>query len=84
MLSRVEVLNGLKEILISMDPSKESEMDKVSESTRLVEDLGLMSISLLYMVISIEEKFNIELGDVGVNDFITVKDTIDYILKVSK
>ena len=58
MLSRVEVLNGLKEILISMDPSKESEMDKVSESTRLVEDLGLMSISLLYMVISIEEKFN--------------------------
>lgn len=83
MLSRKEIFEGLKEILISMDPSKEEEMKNVSESSRLVEDLGLMSISLLYMVISIEEKFNVELGDVGVNDFPTVKDVIDYIQKIS-
>ena len=84
MLSRENVLKGLKEILVAMDPSKEGEVEKIDESSRLIEDIGLMSISLLYMVISIEEKFNVELGDVGVNDFHTVKDVIDYILKVSQ
>ena len=84
MLSREEIFSGLKEILISMDPSKEEAMNKVNESTKLVEDLGLMSVSLLYMVISIEERFNIDLGNVGVNDFQTVGDVITYIQKVSE
>ena len=84
MLSREEIFSGLKEILISMDPSKEEAMSKVNESTKLVEDLGLMSVSLLYMVISIEERFNIDLGNVGVNDFQTVGDVITYIQKVSE
>ena len=84
MLSRDEIFSGLKEILISMDPSKEEAMNKVNESTKLVEDLGLMSVSLLYMVISIEERFNIDLGNVGVNDFQTVGDVITYIQKVSE
>ena len=84
MLSREEIFSGLKEILVSMDPSKEEAMSKVNESTKLVEDLGLMSVSLLYMVISIEERFNIDLGNVGVNDFHTVGDVIAYIQKVSE
>ena len=84
MLSREEIFSGLKEILISMEPSKEEAMNKVNESTKLVEDLGLMSVSLLYMVISIEERFNIDLGNVGVNDFQTVGDVITYIQKVSE
>lgn len=84
MLSRNEILEKLKEILVAMDPSQEGKLDNVNESTRLVEDLGLMSISLLFMVVSIEEKFNVELGDVSVNDFVTVKDTIDHIEKCLK
>ena len=84
MLNRKEILETLKKILVAMDPSKEGKLDDVNESTRLVEDLGLMSISLLFMVVSIEEKFNIELGDVSVNDFSTVKETIDHIEKCLK
>ena len=84
MLSREEILSSLKEILVAMDPSKEGKLDDVKEETRLIEDLGLMSISLLFMVVSIEEKFKIELGDVGVNDFGTVGETIDYIQKCLK
>ena len=81
MLSREEILAKLKEILVAMDPSKEGTLDKVNDDTRLIEDLGLMSISLIFMVISIEEKFKIELGDVSVNDFKTVGETISYIQK---
>ena len=79
MLSREEILNGLKEILLMMDPTKKERLESVKEETRLVEDLGLMSVSLLYLVVAIEEKFGIEFGDLGVEDFKTVGQTIDYI-----
>ena len=84
MLTREEVFSGLKEILVMIDPSKQEVVDSLSEESRLVEDIGLASVSLLYLVIAIEEKFNIEFGDLGVEDFKTVKQTIDYILEAQK
>ena len=84
MLTREEVFSGLKEILVMIDPSKEEVANKLSEDSRLVEDIGLASVSLLYLVIAIEEKFNVEFGDLGVADFKTVKQTIDYILEAQK
>lgn len=84
MLTREEVFSGLKEILVMIDPSKKEVAESLSEESRLVEDIGLASVSLLYLVIAIEEKFNIEFGDLGVDDFKTVKQTIDYILQASK
>ena len=84
MLTREEVFSGLKEILVMIDPSKEEVANKLSEDSRLVEDIGLASVSLLYLVIAIEEKFNVEFGDLGVEDFKTVKQTIDYILEAQK
>ena len=84
MLTREEVFSGLKEILLMIDPSKEEVVNQISEESRLVEDIGLASVSLLYLVIAIEEKFNIEFGDLGVDDFKTVKQTINYILEAQK
>ena len=84
MLTREEVFSGLKEILVMIDPSKQEVVDSLSEESRLVEDIGLASVSLLYLVIAVEEKFNIEFGDLGVEDFKTVKQTIDYILEAKK
>ena len=55
MLSREEILEGLKRILCIMDPSKKDLINKDDENTRLQEDLGLASVSLLYLVVSIEE-----------------------------
>ena len=79
MLSREEILEQLKEIVLMMDPTKRDIINTVNENTRLVEDLGLMSVSLLYLVVAIEEQFQIEFGDLGVEDFQTVGKTIDYI-----
>ena len=84
MLTREEVFSGLKDILVMIDPSKKDVAASLSEESRLVEDIGLASVSLLYLVIAIEEKFNIEFGDLGVEDFKTIKQTIDYILQASK
>ena len=84
MLTRSEVLDGLKEILLMIDPNKKDIVDSIKEDSRLVEDIGLASVSLLYLVIAIEEKFEIEFGDKGVEDFKTVKQTIDFILEAQK
>ena len=84
MLSREEIFEGLKEVLVMIDPSKKEVVDKLTEDSRLVEDIGLASVSLLYLVIAIEEKFNVEFGDLGVEDFKTVKQTINYIQEVQK
>ena len=84
MLTREEVFKGLKEVLLMIDPSKEEVVNNITEDSRLVEDIGLDSVSLLYLVIAVEEKFNIEFGDLGVEDFKTVRQTIDYILDVQK
>ena len=79
MLTREEILQGLKRILLIMDPNKKDAINNANESTRLQEDLGLASVSLLYLVVAIEEEFGIEFDDLGVEDFKTVGQTIDYI-----
>lgn len=79
MLSREEIFEGLKEIILTMDPTKRDVVNSLNENSRLIEDVGLSSVSMLYLVIAIEEKFDIEFGDLGVDDFKTVKDAIDYI-----
>ena len=79
MLSREEILQGLKRILLIMDPNKKDAINNAYENTRLQEDLGLASVSLLYLVVAIEEEFGIEFDELGVEDFKTVGQTIDYI-----
>lgn len=54
-------------------------VDKVSEQSRLTEDLGLSSVNMLYVIIATEEVFDIRFDDVGVNEFQTVGDVMDYI-----
>ena len=84
MLTRNEILESLKEILLMIDPTKTESIANVNEDSRLVEDIGLASVSLLYLVIAIEEKFDVDFGDKGVEDFKTVKQTIDFILSAKE
>ena len=51
----------------------------LTEESRLVEDVGLSSVGVLYIVIAIEEFFNIRFDNVGFADFKTIADVINYI-----
>lgn len=84
MLSRQEIFESLKEILVIMDPTKRELVNTLSEDSRLIEDVGLASVSMLYLVVAIEEEFEIEFGDLGVEDFKTVGQTIDLIQELLK
>ena len=78
-MDRKQIFDKLKEIL-SFSFSDSSEiLDKCSESSNLITDLGLNSVGMLFMVISIEEAFSVSFENVNFSSFVTVKHVIDYI-----
>ena len=78
---RSEIFNKLCDLLVMMDASKREIIPNLKEESRLMEDVGLASVSLLYLMIAIEESFGIEFDNLGVSDLPTIKDVIDYIEK---
>ena len=62
-------------------PAGDFSADSLNEDSRLVDDIGLSSVGVLYIVIAIEEFFGIRFDDVGFADFKTISDVIDYIEK---
>jgi acyl carrier protein len=78
-LSRSEILEKLQEIMISINDSEREKIEKTTEDTRLIEDIGLNSVGMLYLVIVIEESFQIKFEEVTTTTFDTIGKVIDYI-----
>ena len=79
MLTRAEIFDKLKEILLFADNKKSAMIETADENTKLVTELGFNSVSVLYMIIAIEESFGIVFDNVTMNDFQTIGDVITYI-----
>ena len=78
-LTRNDIIEQLKEILLSADDRNVELIESATEDSRLIEDFGFSSVSMLYTVIAIEEVFDIRFEDVGVTDFATLGDVVTYI-----
>ncbi|MBR4120184.1 MAG: acyl carrier protein [Spirochaetales bacterium] len=74
-----EILQKLKDIFRTALPDKADIMENVNLDSDLRTQVGLNSIGMICMVIMIEETFSVQFDDVGFNDFVTVKDVVDYI-----
>ena len=72
-----EKLNDIFNLTVKGDKKQE----QYDENSNLITDLGLNSVAMLYMIISIEEFFDMRFDDVSFGDFKTVRDVIDYIEK---
>ena len=79
MLTRAEIFEKLKEILIFADNNNRDKIDACTENTKLVTELGFNSVSVLYMVIAIEESFGVVFDNATIGDFETIGDVITYI-----
>ena len=79
-MSRSDITEKLTEVM-KMAMSADFNEAALNENASLTNDLGLSSVGVLYVVIAIEEFFNIRFDDVGFADFNTVGDVIDYIEK---
>lgn len=84
LMSRDEIIERLKDILLFADEANREAIIGANESTELVTGLGLTSVKMLYMVIAIEETFDIRFENVSFNDFLTLKDITDYIERKMK
>ena len=51
--------------------------DDVTMSAELVADLGVNSLELADLILLCEEKFDIEIGDEDIRNFITVGDVVN-------
>ncbi len=78
-MSRTEIIEKLKEILLAADDRNRDKVLACTEDSRLVADLGFSSVSMLYMVIAIEEEMNIRFDNVGASDFETLGNVVTYI-----
>lgn len=78
-MKRTEIIEKLREILRATDDRNQDAVSACTEQSRLVADLGFSSVSMLYMVIAIEEEFDIRFENVGTADFETLGQVVDYI-----
>ena len=78
-MTRAEIIEKLKDILLSADDRNRDKVLACTEGSKLVADLGFSSVSMLYMVIAIEEEMGIRFDNVGASDFETLGDVVTYI-----
>ena len=76
-MQRSEIAEKLLDVMKMSVPDFDEK--GITEESDLTLDLGLSSVGVLYIVIAIEEFFNIRFDDVGFGDFKTVGDVISYI-----
>lgn len=78
-MTRTEILKKLEDILRAANGMDGDAPLACSEDAKLLTDLGLTSVNMLFLVIAVEEEFGIQFDSVGVSDFETVRDVVDYI-----
>lgn len=80
-LSRTEIKQKLADVMKMVMGDRLPDLSDMNEDSHLVNDLGLNSVGVLYIVIAIEEFFGVEFENVGFGDFATIGDVVDYIEK---
>lgn len=78
-MDRSEILAKLSDIFKMVMGDQAADLTTCDENSNLVDDLGLNSVGILYLVIAIEEFFNIRFDDVGTSDLKTVGQVLAYI-----
>ncbi|MBE6642270.1 MAG: acyl carrier protein [Ruminococcaceae bacterium] len=69
----------VKELL---EESLQIDVSEISMKSELVGDLGINSLELADLILSCEEKFDIEINDEDIHKFVTVGDVVNYLSEV--
>jgi acyl carrier protein len=77
----MENFEKIKEILVDVLGANK---DDIKQESKFVDDLGADSLDLVELIMSLEDKFQIEISDADAEKIITVKDALEFIAKNSK
>ena len=77
-MTELEIFEKLKEIF-KLVVNSETDLSVVTMDSNIVKDLGMSSIALVYLIVGIEEMFDVDMSDVSFNTFENVGDVVKYI-----
>ena len=82
-MSKLEIIETLKKIFCTViDENKD--FSNVTEDTNIIKDLGVNSVGLIYLLMAIEETYDIDMSDVTFSTFEKIGDVILYIQEATK
>lgn len=79
-MTNSEIMEQLKKIFATVIDDNKN-FDNITEETNIINDLGTNSVGLIYLLMAIEESFNIDMSDVTFKTFTKIGDVIEYIKK---
>lgn len=77
-MTQEQVLDGLKEVLTVLRPN--TDLSNVDNSTELVRELGIDSLTMMLLSLAVEEKFKMRFPDGGPMP-VTVGDVCQNVLR---
>lgn len=84
-MNRQEILDGIKEILLTVRTIDPEKVRNITEETDFLTDLNAPSTELINIAAKAEHKFGVEFEDDDIDDLgSTIKDIIDLIIKVKE
>ena len=77
-MSEKEVFDKLINIF-NIVINRSVDVSKINIGSKIVEDLGVNSIGLIYLAVAVEEEFDVDMSKASLESFKTIKDVINYI-----
>lgn len=77
-MTELEILEQLKKIF-TLIINRNADVNGMTLESKIISDLGISSVGLIYLMVAIEEQFNIDMSDATFNSFETVGDVVNYI-----
>jgi acyl carrier protein len=71
-------LAALEEIVVRFAPKRQTKIE-ITRGTRLVQDLEVDSPRMIDIVLEVEDRFGVSLGDIDVQNAATIGDLLDLI-----
>ena len=79
-MTREEILEKLKNIIVESKEDNNFDVSKINEDTELLRDLEFDSLAMVYMAVILEQKFNCKINNEDYKKIKTVGDVIDIVL----
>jgi acyl carrier protein len=76
-----EIVGAVKKMIASQLGKSE---DEITPESSFIEDLGADSLDLVELIMSMEDKFGLEIADEDAESIVTVQDAINFIMERKK
>lgn len=70
-MNNENILNRVIELFSTM-----SEVDEINEDSELIEELGISSMDVLFLISSLEEEFKIKVPEKEIRKMVTIGDVV--------